>query len=133
MNSRAELEDRTRAFLAAGSQPHLDQLMAFLAEDAVVESSNGERHEGKAAITAFFKPAMATETRTVRYVPTDFFCDVESQKVLTSWNLHIGIDEGEIVREGVDVLVFRGDQIVTKLAYTKAEKPVVREVAAGAS
>ena len=80
--SRSELKDLAYAFLAAGSQSDLSRLMAFFAEDAILEASNGNTYTGIEAIAECFRPFAAGEFGIVRYEADDFFCEVESQKVL---------------------------------------------------
>ena len=123
--SRSELEKLLYAFLAAGSQPDLARLMEFFAEDAILEASNGSRHEGADAIAEFFRPVAEGELGQVRYDAVDFFCEVESQKVMISWNFHTDVGGDEVIREGIDILVFDEGRIVKKIAHTKAEKPVL--------
>lgn len=123
--SRSELKDLAYAFLAAGSQSDLSRLMAFFAEDAILEASNGNTYTGIEAIAEFFRPFAAGEFGIVRYEADDFFCEVESQKVLISWHLHVDAGGEKTIRQGIDILVFDNGLITRKIAHTKAEKPVL--------
>ena len=120
---RAELIDLTNRFVEAFNRQDLDAVAGFFAEDAVYEDSRGGRHEGVPAIRAAFAPLLGGAMGEIRFEEEDFFAEPESGKVMASWRLAMTVEGKRVVVRGLDLLHFRGDQLVKKLAYMKAKAP----------
>jgi len=127
---RAELTRLVEAFTACFNRNDLDGLMTFFADDAVYEEVNGPVNHGSAAIRRAFEPLFSGGFGQVRFIPRDFFVDVDADKVMASWDCHLVMDGQPKVLEGLDLYHFAGDRIVRKLAYCKARQPRYADAAA---
>jgi len=112
-------------FSDAFNRQNLDDIMTFFSQNAVFEDSSGGRHEGKDAIRASFKTLVDGGQGKIRFDLEDFFAEVDTQKVMISWTLNTNMEGDWKKRRGMDILRFSGDKIVEKLAYTKAEVPLI--------
>lgn len=122
MTERAqELRELTLEFLDAFNRNDLDGVMAFFTDDAVYEELNGTSAEGKAAIREAFRPQFENAFGRMEFVEDDTFIDAEAGKVMSSWDLHITKDSGELVLRGLDLLRFKGRFIDLKQTYVKAK------------
>jgi len=126
-NRAAELKDLTTRFVDAFNQQDLDSVVSFFAEDAVYEDSSGGSHCGPAAIRAAFAPLLAGDPGKIRFDGEDYFAEVENNKVMTSWTLAMKSKDKTMLMRGLDILEFRGDKLVRKLAYCKAATPHLTE------
>lgn len=123
MSRRERLRELTDAFTATFNAHDLDATMAFFTEDAVYEEMHGPVREGLAAIRTAFEPLFGKRFGTMRFDETDTFIDAEAGKVMTSWKLHLTLDEKPVVLDGLDLLWFDGEKIRRKLTYCKARQP----------
>ena len=121
-----ELHALTVAFLDAFNRDDLDAVMAFFTDDAVYEELNGQINHGRAAIRAAFAPQFAGRFGRMRFDEDDTFIDAARGKVMSSWDLHISKDDGDIVLQGLDLLQFVGSAIVRKQTYCKAKSALYR-------
>ena len=126
-NRAAELKDLTTRFVDAFNQQDLDSVVSFFAEDAVYEDSSGGSHSGPAAIRAAFAPLLAGDPGKIHFDGEDYFAEVENNKVMTSWTLAMKSKDKTMLMRGLDILEFRGDKLVRKLAYCKAATPHLTE------
>ncbi len=122
-NRRTELEDLTKQFVDAFNRQDIDGVASFFAEDAVYEDSNGGSHTGPAAIREAFVPLVCGDRGTIRFDDEDFFAEPETDKVMASWTLNMEFDGKPVKLRGLDLLHFRGDKLVRKMAYCKAAAP----------
>ena len=120
---RAELIDLTNRFVDAFNRQSLDDVVSFFSEDAIYEDSRGGAHQGKEAIRAAFEPLVGGSRGKIRFDDEDFFAEVDTDKVLASWTLNMEIDGKPVKMRGLDILHFRGSELVKKLAYCKAQTP----------
>lgn len=126
-NRRAELADLTERFVDAFNQMDLDAVMSFFSEDAVYEDSRGGSHTGLDAIRAAFIPLLGGTMGKISFDAEDLFMEEESGKVMASWKLNMEVDGKPAVVRGLDCLHFKGNQLVRKLAYTKAVSPAFED------
>ncbi len=126
-NRAAELKDLTTRFVDAFNQQDLDGVVSFFSDDAVYEDSSGGSHRGPAAIRAAFAPLLAGAPGKIRFDGEDYFAEVENNKVMTSWTLAMKSKDKTMLMRGLDILEFRGDKLVKKLAYCKAATPHLTE------
>lgn len=122
---RAELLGLTTRFVDAFNRQDLDDVMSYFAEDALYEDSRGGSHRGLDSIRAAFTPLLNGGAGRIRFDDEDFFAEANSDKVLASWVLHMNLDGDTSRMRGLDVLHFRGDKLVRKLAYCKAKTPAL--------
>ncbi len=121
----AELMDLTNRFVDAFNRQDLDGVVSFFSEDAVYEDSRGGAHTGHAAIRSAFEPLLNGARGRIHFDAEDFFAEVETDKVMTSWRLHMEIDGKQVSMRGLDLLHFKGDRLVRKLAYCKSASPTL--------
>ncbi|MBI9074109.1 MAG: nuclear transport factor 2 family protein [Desulfatibacillum sp.] len=126
-DQRARLYNLSSGFADAFNRGNLDDIMDFFAQDAILEDSTGGKHKGKEAIRAAFRPLVDGGQGKIRFDLEDFFTEVETKKVMIRWTLHTNMEGDWKKRRGMDILRFSGDKIVEKLAYTKAEVPVLSD------
>ena len=122
---RAELVALTTRFVDAFNQQDLDGVMRFFSPEAVYEDSRGGSHTGHAAIRAAFEPLLNGARGRIRFDEEDFFTEVETDKVMASWRLHMEIDGKPVSMRGLDLLHFEGEHLVRKLAYCKSASPTL--------
>ena len=120
----AELKDLTARFVDAFNRQDLDGVVSFFAEDAIYDDSRGNPHQGPEAIREAFAPLLSGK---IRFDDEDYFAEMGTDKVLTSWTLNLEAGGQPKKMRGLDILQFRGDKIVRKLAYCKADKPRLDE------
>lgn len=119
-----ELRQLTLAFLDAFNRNDLDAVMAFFSDDAVYEELQGPISHGRAAIRDAFAPQFEGAFGVMRFDEDDTFIDAEAGKVMSSWDLHVERNGEPAVLRGLDLLEFRGPQIVRKQTYVKAKAPL---------
>lgn len=120
---RKELEELTKAFVDCFNRQDVDAIAAFFTEDGVYEDSAGGSHTGPAAIREAFVPLVCGGRGKISFEDEDFFAEPESDKVMASWTLHMEVDGKPVKLRGLDLLHFRGDKLVRKMAYAKAAAP----------
>ncbi len=120
---RQELLNMTDKFVDAFNRMSLDDVVATFAEDGIYEDSTGGRHVGHDAIRAAFTPLIGGAKGLIRFDGEDVFVEADSGKVLASWRLNLDNDGNVSVIRGLDVLQFRGDKLIKKMAYMKVDKP----------
>ncbi|MBN36509.1 MAG: hypothetical protein CMM46_17365 [Rhodospirillaceae bacterium] len=124
---RKELEELTHQFVDCFNRQDIDGIAAFFAEDGVYEDSNGGSHTGPAAIKEAFVPLVCGSRGKISFDDEDFFAEPESDKVMASWTLNMEIEGKPMRLRGLDLLHFRGDKLVRKMAYCKAAAPQLTE------
>ncbi|MEM7428853.1 MAG: nuclear transport factor 2 family protein [Pseudomonadota bacterium] len=120
----AELKELTARFVDAFNRQDLDGVVSFFAEDAVYDDSRGNPHHGPEAIREAFAPLLSGK---IRFDDEDYFAELDSEKVMASWTLNLEAGGKPMKMRGLDILQFRGDKIIRKLAYCKADKPRLDE------
>ncbi len=111
----SELQDLVDRFNQAWNDHDLDGALALCVEDCVFESTgpfpDGERHEGKDAVRAAWKPIFDN--------PHSHFTTEElilgDDRAVQRWRYDW--DDGHV--RGVDVFRFRRGLVAEKLAYVK--------------
>jgi ketosteroid isomerase-like protein len=111
-------------FLDAFNRNDLDAVMAFFSADAIYEELHGKVSRGVEAIRATFAPQFSGKFGTMTFVEDDTFIDAGAGKVMSSWDLHLTMDNGPMVLRGLDLLQFEGDKIVRKQTFCKAKTPL---------
>ena len=125
---RNELIELTEKLIDAFNRMDLDGVVEMFAEVGVYEDSTGGTHIGHPAIREAFAALVGGSRGTIRFDGEDVFVEAETGKVLASWRLNLD-KGGEIsVIRGLDVLEFRGDKLVRKMAYMKADTPHLEPV-----
>ncbi len=117
----AELKQLGGEFLGVFNRADVDGIMAFFTEDAVYEEFHGKVNEGKAAIRKSFDGLFSGRFGTIRFDEDDTFIDADEGKVMSSWKLHLDMDDEPVVLAGLDLLYFDGTKITRKLTYVKAK------------
>jgi uncharacterized protein (TIGR02246 family) len=123
--TRAELEDVVRRFTEAFNHEDLDEVMSYFAEHAVYEEFDGKRNVGIPAIRAAFEPQFRGDYGEIRFEIEDVFADADSGKALVRWTCVVARESGAHEWRGLDVLRFENRELVEKLTYAKAPKPLV--------
>jgi len=108
-------------FLGAFNRADVDGIMSFFTEDAVYEEFHGKVNEGKVAIRKSFEGLFSGRFGTIRFDEDDTFVDPGEGKVMSSWRLHLDMDDVPMVLSGLDLLYFEGNKITRKLTYVKAK------------
>ena len=124
---RAELLELTTKFVDAFNRQSLDDIVAFFSEDGVYEDSRGGSHQGPDAIREAFTPLVGGSMGNISFEDEDFFAEPESDKVMASWTLNLEIDGKPARMRGLDLLHFKGDKLVRKMAYCKAQAPAFED------
>ena len=122
---RAELVELTTRFVDAFNRQDLDDVVSFFSEEAIYEDSRGGSHIGHQAIRAAFEPLLNGARGKIRFDGEDFFTEVDTDKVMASWRLHMEVDGKQVSMRGLDLLHFKGDRLVRKLAYCKSASPTL--------
>lgn len=126
-----ELHELTLRFLDAFNRNDLDAVMTFFSDDAQYEELNGRSSRGRAAIRTAFEPQFAGKFGRMQFDEDDTFIDADRGKVMSSWDLRIAKDAGEVLLQGLDLLHFADRLIVRKQTYCKAQSALY--LAAGAA
>ena len=111
-------------FLAVFNHADVDGIMRFFTEDAVYGEVHGKVREDITAIRKSFENLFNGQFGEVYFEPVDTFIDVASDKIMSSWRLHLTLEGKKVALEGLDLLYFRGDKIYKKLTYGKAQTPL---------
>lgn len=111
-------------FLAVFNAADVDGIMRFFTNDAVYGEVHGKVRGDLGAIRKSFEKLFSGQFGQVYFEPVDSFIDIESDKVMSSWVLHLHLDGKKVALEGLDLLYFRGDKIYRKLTYGKAQTPL---------
>lgn len=119
-----ELAKLEQDFLGVFNNADVDGIMRFFTEDAVYGEVHGKVREGLTAIRKSFEGLFSGNFGEVKFEPVDTFIDVQQDKVMSSWNLHLTLEGEEVVLEGLDLLYFKGDKIYRKLTFGKAKMPL---------
>jgi uncharacterized protein (TIGR02246 family) len=113
--TEAEVRDLLDRFNQAWGDHELDAALALCTDDCVFESTgpapDGERHEGKDAVRAAWKPIF-DDTRA-RFDPEDAFW--AGDRYVQLWRYDWG--DGHV--RGVDVFRLRDGKVAEKLSYVK--------------
>jgi len=117
----AVLESR---FLEVFNNADVDGIMKFFTDDAVYGEVHGKVRSDCAAIRKSFEGLFSGQFGVVRFEPVDTVIDEAQGKVMSSWKLHLTMDDERVALEGLDLLYFRGDKIYKKLTYGKAKAPL---------
>jgi len=107
-------------FLEAFNKNDIDLVMSFFTEDAVYEEFHGKKTEGRKAIRQSFEKLFSGEFGKVFFDEDDTFISSSDNKVLSSWTLHLKIDNAKKTMRGLDLLHFDGNLIKFKGTYAKA-------------
>ena len=118
-----ELKDLTTRFVDCFNRHDLDGIVGFFAEDGIYEDSKGDPHHGPEAIRKAFAPLVSGERGQIKFDDEDFFAEVDNDKVMASWTLNMEVGGKPVKMRGLDVLQFRGDKLIKKLAYVKSASP----------
>tara|TARA_Y100000588_G_scaffold365405_1_gene429986 strand:- start:354 stop:791 length:438 start_codon:yes stop_codon:yes gene_type:complete len=124
---RKELEQLTHDFVDAFNRQSLDDVVSYFADDAVYEDSRGGSHTGPDAIRTAFTPLVGGAMGKIRFDDEDFFAEVETDKVMASWTLNMEVEGKPVSMRGMDILQFRGDKLILKQAYCKAQTPALQD------
>lgn len=116
----AELKQLGDEFLGVFNRADVDGIMSFFTDDAVYEEFHGKVNEGKAAIRTSFEGLFSGRFGTIRFDEDDTFIDADDGKIMSSWSLHLDMDDEPKVLAGLDLLYFDGNKITRKLTYVKA-------------
>ena len=121
METTEATADAVNRFNDAFNARDVDAIMELMTDDVVFEntspSPDGERHEGQAAVRAFWE-AMFASTPHTRFDTEELFAagDRCAVRWRYSWTDGDG-NEGHV--RGVDVLKVRDGKIAEKLSYVK--------------
>ena len=118
---RRHLEDLVVRFTEAFNRDDLDEVMSFVADDAIYDEYNGARHHGREAIRAAFVPQFRGDFGTIRFLTEDLFVDVDTGKALIRWECRLTRSDTTRAWRGLDVLRFEGDRLREKHTYAKAQ------------
>ena len=122
-----ELKDLTDRFVDCFNRHDLDGIVGFFAEDGIYEDSKGDAHHGPEAIRKAFTPLLSGKAGQLQFDGEDFFAELDTDKVMTSWTLNMEAGGKPVKMRGLDILQFRGDKLIRKLAYCKSAQPRLDE------
>lgn len=120
-NRYDELKQLSDEFLGAFNSGDVDGIMMFFADDAVYEEFHGKVNEGKTAIRKSFEALFSGRFGTIRFHEDDTFIDADASKVMSSWKLHLDMEDKPVVLYGLDLLYFEERKITRKLTFSKAK------------
>ena len=124
---RSQLIELTNRFVDAFNRQDLDDVVSFFSEDVVYEDSRGGSHKGPDAIREAFRHLVTGGMGKIRFDDEDFFAEVETDKVMASWTLNLEIEGKPMKMRGLDLLHFRGEKLIRKMAYCKGNPPTFTE------
>ena len=78
--AREAIRDLIARYNQYGDHARFDPMLELFAEDAVLEIVPDERHEGRAAIRAFFERAAGGDVRFLRHMTATHQIDVDSEE-----------------------------------------------------
>ncbi len=117
--SAATLETVT-AFNEAFNAHDVDHVMALMTEDVVFENTrpapDGERHEGQAAVRAFWEAFFQRSPRA-RFAAEEVFA--VGDRCVVRWVYHWVRDGAPGHVRGVDIFRVRDGRVAEKLSYVK--------------
>ena len=119
-----ELAELEQAFLGVFNRADVDGIMAFFTEDAEYGEVHGKVRGDLAEIRQSFEKLFSGQFGEVQFEPVDTIIDSKTDKVMSSWRLHLHLDGKKVALEGLDLLYFRGNKIYRKLTYGKAQTPL---------
>lgn len=128
-NARAELAKWTIDFTEAFNHEDIDEVMSYIADDAIYDEFNAVRHEGKEAIREAMVPQFRGDYGKMRFHTEDMFLDAEAGKSLIRWLLTFEEPNRAGGWRGLDILHFENGKLVEKHTYAKAKTPVVEKAA----
>jgi ketosteroid isomerase-like protein len=114
VTAAADIEEVVDRFNAAWGAHDLAAALALITGDCVFESTappDGERHVGRAAIAAAWKPIF--DDRASRFTAEESF--VAAPRVVQRWRYDW--DGGHV--RGIDIFTVRDGLVAEKLAYVK--------------
>lgn len=123
----AELHRLLLEFTEAFNRDDLEAVMAFFAADAFYDEFHGRRSVGREAIRAVFEPQFAGDFGVIRFEIEDVFAEAETGKALVRWLCVVEKGGRRRAWRGLDLLRFRGREIVEKETYAKAPVPDFRD------
>ncbi len=107
-------------FNDAFNRGDVDTVMALMTDDCVFENTfpapDGERHEGQAAVRAFWERFFESTERP-RFTAEEIFA--AGDRVVSRWRFDWGEGAGAGHVRGVDVIRVREGKLAEKLAYVK--------------
>lgn len=109
-------------FNAAFARHDVDAVMALMTDDCVFENTSpapdGERHEGQAAVRAFWERFFAAST-AAEFAVEEIFA--AGDRCVVRWSYRWAEDRpgrpGHV--RGVDLFTVRGGKVAAKLSYVK--------------
>lgn len=116
-----------QAFADAWNRHNIDDLMSFMTEDCIYESSAGEevcgsRYEGADAVRAGFSKAWASLPDARWSHPRHFVC---GDRGMSEWTFSGTQADGKRVEvNGCDIFTFRDGKIAVKNSYRKNRPPI---------
>ncbi len=123
MLSRDEMEIAVREWMEAWNRHDLEKVMELFHEDVIFENWSGGRIRGKRNLYKAWRPWFR-DNGGFRFETTGTLLDPQSQQALLRWRLYWpsrleGYRGRTELREGLDVMHFRGGLIDLKLTYTR--------------
>ena len=76
-------------------------------------------------VPSAFEPLLNGARGKIHFDGEDFFAEVENDKVMANWRLHMEVNGKQVSMRGLDLLHFEGDRLVRKLAYCKSASPTL--------
>ena len=120
----ADIREKLAGLCDAFNAHDLDRIMAFFAEDCVLEMPRGPhpwglRCEGRQAVRDGLASRFAG-LPDVRYQDAEHFVDADRQAGMSKWTLTGTTREGRRIEvRGCDFYSFRNDEVIRKDSYWK--------------
>lgn len=111
-------DDAVRLFNEAFARQDVDAVMALMTDDCVFEDTtppDGRRHEGQAAVRAYWKSLFASNPNARWH--TEEIIEA-GDRCIARWTFWFGDDADGHVR-GVDIFTVRDGLVAEKLSYVK--------------
>ena len=127
MSEHERLTELAKRFLSGFNENDLEAVMSFFSEDGLYSEFTGRDHRGKQAIRSALEPQFKGAFGKMQFIDDDLFTDPENGKVMASWICTLELDGKPTSWSGLDLLHFRGDELVSKLTYAKTKAPLFQK------
>jgi len=120
---RDRLRQLTAEFLDAFNRGDLDAVVSSFASDGMYDEFTGQRNEGLDEIRTAFEPQFSGAFGEMKFLDEDLFIDASTGQVMASWVCTLSVKGEPTSWRGLDLITYRGDEVVAKSTYAKTKAP----------
>lgn len=125
----SNLEASTTAFMSTFNDGDYNEMLRLLSPNAVYIDPNGLKHTGVEEIGASLKSVFDGTLGNVSYQVTSTILDEVKHQALVTWTMVMTAADGAISAvDGLDILRFDEDKLVSKNAFCKAQELAIRAI-----